>query len=351
MKDRIVEPKRGDKGEWYFRMLGLETDSGPTTLQEVARNREAARTAELVTGMWEETTTSAPATRSNGMDDWAPAELSTTVTSRRRIRWPVLLLILLVVGAAGVALWWLPQASNQRAAAHSDLIEASISGLYSDLTDLQQSLALVTEPSSATPDLGTVAPSLSGVADSAARLLDIANEPVPAPLPLSPRDRFDALQLFKIQLEPIAAEATAIRSEVAAIAEYRLALGDVLDTAELPLTADSATVTAQTAALAEVLAASVAALNVMPGDGPFAAHRTLVDAEVSGFAQWQQDYLAALRRNDASAAGELVEALRLAQAGIAAELVVPLAELRSELDSRILGLADRLGTALGSIPS
>jgi hypothetical protein len=211
-------------------------------------------------------------------------------------------------------------------------------------------LAVATEPKSDSPDLGTIGLGLSSVSDSAARLLDVANEPVPSALPLSPEDTFLDLDAFRIGLEPMAAEATALRSEVAEIAEYRIALSNVMAVDELPLTADSSIVGEQTASLARVLADSVAALNSMTTDGPFADHRSLVDTEISGFAQWQDDYLSALRSNDPAKAGELVEQLQLTRDGLAAELVATLAVLRTDIDGRILDLAERLARSISAVP-
>lgn len=352
MKDRAPTLPPGDRGRWYYQLLGIDMDGEPTTLQEVARDRDTTRTSQLVTGMWDQTSEVAAG---NGSADplagWAPTDLSRKASSRRTIRLPIVFIAVILGLGAAFALWWLPQASEQRAAVHGDLMENSIAGLYEDLAGLQNALATVTEPASDTPELGTTGLSLSSVADSAARLLDVANAPVPQPLPLSPREPFDDLEAFRTGLEPLAAEATAIRSEVADIGEYRLALAKVLVLGELPLTADSSIINAQTAALAKILADSVAALNSMPTDGPFAGHRELVDAEISAFAQWQTDYLAALRAGDAGTAGELVEQLRLARDGLDAELIGTLAELRSDIDARILDLAERLNRAAALVPA
>ena len=64
-----------------------------------------------------------------------------------------------------------------------------------------------TEPTSAEPDLGSVAVNLVGIADSSARLLDIANQPIPTSLPLTAREPFDDLDAFRRTLEPLAADA------------------------------------------------------------------------------------------------------------------------------------------------
>ncbi|NND03473.1 MAG: hypothetical protein HKN91_11860 [Acidimicrobiia bacterium] len=351
MKQQETPKKAGDRGRWYFQVLGIETDGSPTTLQEVARTRDASRTTELVTGMWDETAELPPA---NGdvdpLADWTPTELSSKASSKRNVRWPVVVFALAIGIAAGFALWWLPQASEQRATAHADLIADSLSDLYGDLGGLQDALAIATEPTSAVPDLGTVGLGLGSVADSAARLLDVANESAPNPLPLSPEDRFRDLDAFRIGLEPMAAEAIALRSEVAEIAEYRLALGSVMAIDALPLTADSSIVAEQTAALSKVLIESVAALDSMPTSGPFAEHRNLVDSEVTAFAQWQDDYLTALRDDDPAKAGELVEQLELTRSGLSAELVVTLATLRTDIDGRILDLAERLARSIAAVP-
>jgi len=351
VKEQVTERRPDDKGDWYFQMLGIKRDGEASTLQEVAADSHATRTSELVTGMWEETA-EAPAVEKNGdlLADWEPTQLSSTVSSRRSVRWAVVILALLVGGVAAFALWWMPQASEQRATTHANLMRESLANLYGDLDGLQQGLAAATEPSSTEPDLGSVTIGLAGTTDSAARLLDVANRDVPSPLPLTSEEPFEHLEAIRVGLEPLAAEATSIRDQIADIAAYRSALLDVLEVGELPLTADSATVTAQRAALAQSLAASVAALSTMPTSGPFAEHRVLVDGAVTGFAQWQEDYLEALRSGDASGAERLVAELSLDRMLLDNELIGTLAELRAEVDERILQLADRVSRTLARVP-
>jgi len=345
------ETRPGDKGQWYFEALGIEAQAGPTSLQEVAESGETTRTSDLVTKMWDQTgELPAVSPPDDPMAGWEPSQLSATVTSKRRLRWPVVVLAILVGGLAAFTLWWMPQVSDQRASDHAELMRSSLSGVYGDLANVQAALATATEPESQEPDLGSIAVDLAGIADSAARLLDVANQPVPSPMPLSAREPFDYLDSFRDGLDPLAAEATAIRSDVADVAAYRLAFARVLNVVELPLTADSATINSQTASLAQVLADSVAALATMPLEGPFTAHRALVDAEITAFAQWQNDYLAALREGRTARASQLVDGLNASLDQLHNEVVSPLAMLRSDIDARILELADRLSRAIALVP-
>jgi DNA-binding FadR family transcriptional regulator len=286
----------------------------------------------------------------DALTDWAPTELSAAVGSRRKVRWPIVIGAVIVGLAAAMALWWMPRESNHRVTAHADMMRSALGDLHGDLVDTQAALATATEPTSTEPDLGSVALNLAGIADSSARLLDVANQPIPSSLPLTAREPFDDLDAFRQTLEPLAAEATAIRREVAAITDYRNALTRVLTVAELPLSADSATITEQAAALARVLATSVSALTEMPLDGPFAEHRALVDAEVTAFTQWQDDYLGALREGDTTEAGRLVDDLKVARDRLQSEIVNTLAGLRTEVDGRILDLAAALDRAIQLVP-
>jgi len=331
-------------------MLGLEAGE-PETLQDVAADTTATRTTELVSGMWEKTAESPIVAQPDDLlADWQPAELSPTAGSRRVVRWTAIIIAVLVGGAAAFALWWMPQASDQRAQAHAELMRQSLVDLYDDLTGLQESLAIATEPASGSPDLSSVSIALTGATDSAARLLDVSNDPVPEPLPLTSAEPFEELESIRPRLEPLAAEATSIRDEIGDIAGYRSALLEVIAVAEMPLTADSATITAQTASLARSLADSVAALNSMPGEGPFTEHRALVDEAITRFAQWQDDYLGALRSGDAAAAESLVVELAAARQGLQDALIPALAQLRSDLDARVLALADEITLILALIP-
>jgi len=351
MTGQSTERPPGDKGQWYLEMLGMDSDDGPPTLQQIAESRQTTSTSETVTEMWDQTsevsTVEAP---EDALTGWSPTELSTTVSSRRMVRWPILIGAIVVGVAAALALWWMPQESERRASNHADSMRAALAAVHGDLVDTQTALAIATEPTSAEPDLSLVAVNLAGIADSSARLLDIANQPVPANLPLAAREPFDDLDSFRQTLEPPAAEATAIRVAVADITDYRLAFARVLNVSELPVAADSATITEQGAALARVLASSVAALAEMPLDGPFAAHRALVDTGVTAFPQWQDDYLTALREGDTTEAQRLVDEMTDSRRSLQAEVIGTLAALRAEVDGRILDLADGLDRAIELVP-
>ncbi len=351
MTDQSTDRQPGDRGRWYLEMLGIDSTEDPPTLQQVAQSSDTTRTAELVTEMWDKTAElPAAETPEDPLTGWSPTELSATASSRRNVRWPIVIVAILAGTAAALALWWMPQESERRAANHAGLIGASLTALYGDLADAQTALATATEPGSTEPDLSSVAVDLAGIADSAARLLDLANQPVPTNLPLTAREPFDDLDSLRRGLEPLAAEASAIRGEVADITDYRLALARVLDVPELPLVADSATITEQSAVVAKALATSVAALTEMPVEGPFAEHRTLVDGAVAAFAQWQDDYLAALRESDTTETQRLLDELTTARQQLQNDLVDRLAALRTEVDGRILELASGLSRAIALVP-
>ncbi len=344
------QPTKNDKGEWYLRLLGIASQSGPTSLGEVTQSQEANKTTGLVNDMWEQTSELAPVdTSEDPLSDWEPSELSTTASSRRPVRWPIVILATAIGVVAAFALWWMPQVSEQRASNHADLMRTSLMTLYGDLAEAQQALAVATEPTSEVADFGSVATSLAGIADSSARLLDVANQEVPTPLPLTAQEPFDDLATAQSGLEPMAAEAVAIQGQVADITDYRLALARVMVVAELPITADSATITQQRADLARALADSVAALATMPTTGPFAEHRSLVESEITAFAQWQDDYLNALRSGEANRAEQLIAELHATREQLLAEAVTPLALLRTEIDSRLLDLAEQVNRAAASL--
>ena len=352
MKEQAAERKRGDKADWYLRMLGMGAEAEPKTLQEVAQDRDATRTSELVTGMWEGT---AELTPTNGSRDpfanWEPHQLSSTARSRRKVRWPVVIVALLLGGLAAFLAWWMPQASERRADNHAELIRESLGAMYGDLAELQQALAVATDPGSSPEDLGSVGVGLAAIAGSSDRLFTVSNQSVPSPLPLTAPDLFDELDQIRSGLEPLAAAAASIRSQVADIADYRIALARVLQVGELPTEADSAAITERGANLAKVLAESVAALTVMPSDGPFAEHRSLVDTDVTAFAQWQDDYLRALRAGDGSETERLIAELHARRGALLDAVVPPLANLRTEVDGQVLDLAQRLAATLDMLPS
>ena len=79
-------------------------------------------------------------------------------------------------------------------------------------------------------------------------------------------------------------------------------------------------------------------------DGP------LVDAEVAAFSTWQDEYLAALRESDVTETQRLVDELSAAREHLQTDLVGSLATLRTEVDGRILDLANGLDHAIQLVP-
>ena len=328
-------------------MLGIDTANGPVELRDMDGD-EDTRTSQLVTGMWERTAESPVVERQDALTDWVPTELSPTAASKRRIRWFPTLLTVVVIGLLAFGLWWLPKLSERRADMHQAKISSALADLHGDLASIQTALATATEPASTSDEIADAAVLLAGFADSGGEILRLANEPLPAALPLANQARFDRLAAARDALEPFAAEADDIRGDIAAIAEYRLLLDNVLDVGELPTDGDPQSITQLGAELSNVLADSVSALNAMSPGGLLADHRDVVDTEITAFAQWQDDYLSALRDDDAERAGRLIRRLNRSRQQMHDTLVPILADQRSSIDERIVDLARRIGGVVES---
>ena len=88
----------------------------------------------------------------------------------------------------------------------------------------------------------------------------------------------------------------------------------------------------------------------LPPDPTFAATRELAATTSGRYATWQLEYLDALREGDTQRADALIDEFDAARDAIQESLEIALAEVRAEVDPKIVSLAAETETVIGAIP-
>lgn len=326
-------------------MLGIDPHDPPTTLRAAAKEApDAETTGELVKSMWQ----TAPS--GDALDAWAPSEMSKAVDSTRAFRWTAIVPIALLLAAAVAAVVILPGMAGRAASARAADYRSSLAELRTALPDAQSALAVATEPDVDDTTLGATAAPLGELVGRAAAVTRAGNEPLPSAPPLFSSVAIRDLAPFRSRLGPIGAEGTAIAERISAIADYREELRRLAVLPDLPDAAASSEISELSVTLASSLADGLAIVRELPADAALATHRRLLGEFLDFFGTWQADYLDALRQGDSASATQLVDALQSWRSDIDRELSSPLALVRSEVDAKILALAEAIDALADEIP-
>jgi hypothetical protein len=128
---------------------------------------------------------------------------------------------------------------------------------------------------------------------------------------------------------------------------YRLVFGRAFDLPELPAAASPDEISALGVELGLGLAGTLDALAALPNDPAFESHRAEAQVLAGRYADWQIEYLSALRSGDATTAAELVEELAGSVDRVKTGIVEPLQTVAAwstiELDKFETTLARLLG--------
>jgi hypothetical protein len=211
--------------------------------------------------------------------------------------------------------------------------------LRAELPDTQASLATATDPASGTEALESLGTQLTVLAARAADLDEAAQMDLPAVPPFTSSEAIDELEPIRQRVEPLGTIATTIQRRIANLAHYRILMASFLALPELPTSATSAPQAELRVQLAEAQAASAAILSDLPSDVSLDGHHALAREINDRFAEWQVEYLDALRTEDAATATALITEIQDLLANLEQELVTPLSQIRGQTDSDLIDLA------------
>jgi hypothetical protein len=294
-----------------------------------------------------------PPTRSVSVDILSEtvdeSSLAAPLQTRRPFRWSALGLGLLVVAAIVLAIVWLPRAADNAAAAtRTSYYDASLT-VREFLPTAQASLDIVTNPSSTDAALGTVIPVVSELTSDATNLATVAAEPLPTVLPFVSSEAMSSLPPLQDRSAILASDSTEVARQLGHAYVYRTSMNDLLVVGDLPTTAGTEEINALSVTLAGSLAENASLVADLPTNPAFESVTSAAAEAVGAYAQWQEDYLAALADGDESAAGALIADITIVRDELIAQTGQTLTSFRENLDARIVSLSAEFDEHLASL--
>ena len=273
-----------------------------------------------------------------------------TEAPSRTWRWSVIIAAVLV-SAIAVALMQigvrLPArvADEALATYESAIVEAQ------DVLPMAQDVMLaVTDPTVAVESLSDAAVTLARLDTASRQLFTEASEPLSSTPPLVSRAALDALTPLRTDMANASQDGLAIERRLGDALTYRLVFEKAFEIPDLPVTASSDEISTLGIELGLGLAATLDALTVLPNDPAFDLHRSQAAALADRFAEWQIDYLSALRIADSARAAILVEELQAAVDEARTGIANPLRAVESWATTEIERFETTLSLLAGQLP-
>ena len=273
-------------------------------------------------------------------------QLSPVLRTRRQFRWPVLVFVVALVAVGATAVFWMPAALKQDAAGvKTSYANASIA-LRQQLAPGQAALDAITDPSSTPQELSASVPVISQLDSAAHRLGVAASEPLPRQLPFYSVPEVVELGTLQDAAQINAAQGSDVARQIGYTYVYRTTIPQLLQTGELPTSADVQTINALSVSLASSLVEDSAALADLPTPEFASDLNDAAHAAIERYASWQDEYLTALADGDESATRALIDELDEIRFGLDSMLIDALGVARVEVDLQIVELAVSLDSFL-----
>jgi hypothetical protein len=208
----------------------------------------------------------------------------------------------------------------------TETYRTAISEARTVLPTANEVMKSITDPAVTTEGLSDAAVTLSQLDTAARNLFTYASEPLSGTPPLVSREALDSLTPLRSDMANASQDGLAVERRLGDALTYRLVFGRAFVLPELPVTATPDEISALGVELGLGLAGTLDALAALPNDPAFESHRAQAELLAARYAEWQIEYLGALRAGDLTTATELVE------------------ELQSSVDRITTGIADPLQT-------
>lgn len=311
-------------------------DSAPPTISSVPLVEDDApleNTSEMVGQLWTAREASGP------LENWQPEDIDRKVSSARSFRWTTLIGVIAIIGLIAAGLIVLPSITQGRADSYLQSITDPLRALRAELPDAQGSLAVATDPAANGAALAELTTELTTFA-ARASALDAATQADPPAAPLFTSSApIDDVEPVRQKAEPLGTAAINIQRRIANLVEYRMLMSGFLVLPDLPTVADGDTQATMRVDLAAAQAESASILADLPSDPALESHAAMAREINERFATWQVDYLEALRTGDAAGAAALIAELEDSLVELNSALVIPLAQIRREVDTDLIDLA------------
>ncbi len=275
--------------------------------------------------------------------------LAPALRTRRRFRWPVAIALITVLVAVGVAVVWLPRAADQEALAIRQTNYDATLQVRSFLPEVQGALDAITNPESTNDQAAGAIPTLSQLSSQASTLSDAAAIPPPTLFPFVPSDSLDALVPLQERSNILASDTAEIARRLGHGYVYRTSIPQLLATGVLVTEASTQQINAIAVDLASSLADDAGVVGDLPNDPSFAGVTQGAALAIERYSQWQDEYLAALASGDAAAATGFIAEIAAMRDDLASINSEALLAFRTEMDGRVLSLADQLDEHLSDL--
>ncbi len=269
-------------------------------------------------------------------------ELAKPLRSKRKFRWPVVVVLGIAIVAVGVAAAWLPRAVNQEATAVRQSYYNAAAGVRNYLPTAQTGLDAITNPASEPSDVAGAVAIVTQLDSVSLALEQVTGQPLPSVLPLVPSGPIDRLKPLRDRGAILGSAASLQARRLANAYVYRTSAPVLLDPGPLPPVADTQQVNDISVRLASSLAADAAVIADLPDDPSFDALMTLIREQHDRYGNWQNEYLSALTSEDADSATTLLNELAGMKSELASANQSALLAFRSEADIAIVDLAGEL---------
>jgi hypothetical protein len=276
--------------------------------------------------------------------DWEPRPLESRAKSSRTFRWTVILMALTL----GVGAVFLVQIGlgipERRAETRRVEYRTALEELAAVTPDVAVVADLITNPRESGIVQGLV--TVVQLDDRAEWVHSVASRELPGVPPLLPSGPIDDLAGIRDRMLAIVDRAETISARLSDTISYRLAFERAFELPPLPLSATEAAAQEAGTALTMMLADSVEAAANLPDDDFLRAHRGQVDILIGWLADWQADYMLALRAGESERADQLLSEARRRIAGLENALVQPLDDMDAWAAAAIEDLDARIDEAL-----
>ena len=371
MAKKVQEPLLpGNDGRWFLEVAGVvDLPPSPTSSYAALEDLDppppvvasetaavAARTAAVSGSLTDsddhDEDTFVPVAEPSGdpLNNWQPDDVSHRLGRHGFGRWVAAAVVIALLAALGAAAYFLPRQVQEEANGLAADYQESLTALRNELPNSQAALQNLTDAESSPEAVSSAVPAIGDLNARATIVVGLATAPLPDTPPFVPRTPLEALEPTRTSMLIIGAEAEGISGRLATTFTYRSTVPLLFSTPDLPTQAESAEVDALSVPLAESLADTARLIADLPPDPTFAATRELATSASQRYATWQLEYLDALREGDIARATGLIAELNAARDAIQESLNVALAEVRAEVDPKIVSLAAETETAIGAIP-
>ncbi len=277
------------------------------------------------------------------------SELSRPLQSARAFRWPIVVVLLLLVAAVGAAAIWLPRATETEALVVRQGYYDTTSAVRNHLPASQGALDAITGADSSSEELSASIPVIATLDNLASDMQRRAAEPLPSVLPLVPKGPIGALEPLQERTSLLGSDGAEIARRLGNGYIYRIEIPGLMDLENLPTSATTETINTISITLATSLSADAGTVSRLPDDPAFDAVRSQAIASHERYTQWQTEYLNALASEATPAALMLVDELEEMRTSLNAANAAALALLRTQLDEWIVTYATQLETHMASI--